>query len=45
MHLTEAVLRYDFESRSKNTNHDHPSSLLTMDMMINGLKDSPRSGK
>ncbi|TCD60520.1 hypothetical protein EIP91_009937, partial [Steccherinum ochraceum] len=43
MHMTEAMLRYDYDTKSVDTNFHHASTSLSMIMMINGLKDSDRN--
>lgn len=45
MHMTEAMLRYDYDTASVGTNFDHACTSLAMIMMINGLKDSERNGE
>lgn len=45
MHMTELVKMYDKATKSRGTNHHHDSALLTLQGMVNAMKDHPRQGK
>lgn len=45
MHMTELVRMYDKATKSRGTNHQHESALLTLQGMVNAVKDHPRKGK
>ncbi|TCD63357.1 hypothetical protein EIP91_005635 [Steccherinum ochraceum] len=41
--MTEATLRYSYSIEHLNTNHEHESAQLTMQMMVNAIKYNQRS--
>lgn len=45
MHLTEVIKKYDLDTDGVNTNHDHPSTTMTLAMMLNSVKLLDRNGK